>query len=92
MTRRKAFEVESIPLPYTQALGSYENDLHLKKLSHTSVVAVAVHFWSAGWPWLAISFKEDYNAKSLIPPSYPSLTNETNNFPCLQQDEVAYKK
>lgn len=42
---RNVFEVESVLLHYDRALGNYQNDPRVEKLSHTPVVENAVHFW-----------------------------------------------
>lgn len=42
--RKKVFEGESIPLHYTRAWGTYQNDPKVTKLSHTSVIEIAAHF------------------------------------------------
>lgn len=48
--KRAMFEVESVPLHYMRTPATYQNDLRVKKLSYTSVVENACHFWRVGFP------------------------------------------
>lgn len=49
--RRKVFEVRSVLVHNTRALGSYKNDLCVKKLFHMSVDEIAVSSWCVDLPW-----------------------------------------
>lgn len=58
-TRRKVFAVQSVPRLYSQVLGNFQKDQCKKKLSHTSVVEIAVPFWRFAMPYLLMSPKVD---------------------------------
>lgn len=90
-TIRNVFEVEPIPLHCTRATGYYQNYLRVKKLSQTSVVVIAVHFWCISLPWAVTSSKVDYNALSLNLSSRSKLTNELNSVPRLCQDGIIFR-
>lgn len=63
----------------------------MKKLSHISVVDIAVHFWRVGLPFAAMSSKVDYKVVSLILLSHLGWTNELNNVPRRRQYEIVWK-
>lgn len=86
------FEAESVLLHHTQVPANYQNDPYLKKLSHTSVFEIAIHFGCVGLPWPIILFKEGYNAAILIPSTHPGGRNKMNNDTRLLQEEIGYRR
>lgn len=46
-----AFEVESVPLQYTLAEGTYHKNLSVRKAQHINVCKHAVPFWRMGASW-----------------------------------------
>lgn len=85
--RSAIFEVDYVLLYYRRAKGSYQNEPRVKMLSYTLVVGIACHLWAVSFPWVRVSFRNDYKATSLIFSILPRWTNEMNSVPPLQAGE-----
>ena len=89
---KPVFTVESTPLKFIRARGNYQANPVGKRLTHASMVEVAVHLWKNGLDGSDMLGKVDYSVGSYVPSTLPGWTDTIDNIPRIPAAEVVYSE
>ena len=86
----RTFTIETVPLHFLRGHGFYNSTPYRRKLNHTNMMEIAIHFWRAGLLYADELKQVDYSVPPYVPSTYPSFTNIMDNIPRVPPDETVY--
>ena len=84
---RNTFRVDKVPLFFVPSSGQYASNPAFKKVSHTSIVQIAIHFWKPSEKGEDDLDRANYSNHGYIASKHPSWTNCLDNIPRLEANE-----